>query len=71
MHRSFQQRYGADLLEEYDVEEEISRFDTWRKQLADFVIDQTSLIVSARVQPTDPRGGRERSSTIVLLVSNN
>lgn len=48
LHRAFQQRYGKDLLKDYDVEEEIARFDKYREELADFVVDQVPLVSSAQ-----------------------
>lgn len=41
----FQKRYG-DLLK-YDVEDEITRFDTYRERLQPYVVDQVPLIESA------------------------
>lgn len=41
----FKKRYG-DLLE-YDADEEINRFDTYRTRLQPYVVDQTPLIESA------------------------
>lgn len=48
--RGFQKRYG-DLLK-YDVEEEITRFKTYRKDLATHVIDAIPLIASAQDSST-------------------
>lgn len=42
MAKSYKKRYG-DLLQ-YDVEAEIKRFDEWRPQLAQYVVDQVPLI---------------------------
>lgn len=46
--KSWQKRYG-DLLQ-YDVEEEIARFEEYRKRLQPFVIDQVPLIQSVEKQ---------------------
>jgi hypothetical protein len=43
----YRKRYG-DLLSGYDVEEEITRFKTYRAKLADLVIDEVPLIRSAK-----------------------
>jgi adenylosuccinate synthase len=40
-------RYG-DLLSNYDVEEEITRFKTYRTKLAELVIDEVPLIRSIK-----------------------
>lgn len=48
---SWQKRYG-DLLQ-YDVEEEIKRFDQYRTRLAPFIVDQVPL-----VKKEEDRGGR-------------
>ncbi|KAG9246298.1 Adenylosuccinate synthetase [Calycina marina] len=48
--RSFKKRYGELL--EYDVEEEISRFKIYRKDLAAHVVDQIPLIRSAQESST-------------------
>ena len=47
LNRSFQKRYG-DLLQGYDVEEEILRMDTYRTKLQEFVIDAIPFIESAQ-----------------------
>ena len=45
LYRGYKKRYG-DLLQ-YDPEEEIARFDTYRESLKPFVVDQVPLIESA------------------------
>lgn len=47
---SFKKRYGELL--QYDVEEEIARFDGYRAKLKDFVIDAVPFIASAQSSPT-------------------
>ena len=49
--RGWQKRYG-DLLQ-YDVEEEIQRFDQYRTRLAPFIVNQVPII-----QKEEDRGGR-------------
>lgn len=46
--RIFEARYGKDALKDYDVEEEIKRFDGYRESLVDFVVDQVPLIQDAQ-----------------------
>ena len=48
LHRIFKQRYGEGNLQQYNVEEEIQRFDTYRDQLRDFVVDQVPMIAHAQ-----------------------
>ncbi|KAL8689109.1 MAG: hypothetical protein Q9218_005144 [Villophora microphyllina] len=46
MARSAQKRYGEML--EYDVDDEIARFDTYRQQLGQYVVDAVPLIADAQ-----------------------
>jgi len=47
MAHGYRKRYG-DLLSKYDVEEEITRFKTYRAKLANLVVDEVPLIRSAK-----------------------
>ncbi|KAL8861177.1 MAG: hypothetical protein Q9178_002393 [Gyalolechia marmorata] len=47
-----QKRYGS-AIEDYDVEAEIARFDTYRDQLRPFVVDAVPLMASAQKKDLD------------------